>query len=63
MANMVEHNAVELLREAVELHADEHGLNLQTRTFEESGLLTMNTGFVLTLEDGTVLQVQVLQER
>jgi hypothetical protein len=39
----------------------EAGLN--TRTFEEAGVLTHNEGLVLRLNDGTEFQVTVVQSR
>jgi len=52
-----------LLQDAIYDHDELNEAGAETRTFEEVGVLTMNDGLELRLNDGSRFQITIVQSR
>lgn len=60
---MTENEFVELLDDALEALEQLGDVSTTRTTFRDAGLLTMNSGMVVTLDDGQEFQVTVVRSR
>lgn len=55
-----EFHLMNMLTEALESYAEEAGTDIKTRTYEEAGLLTRDTGLVVDV-NGTAFQLTIVK--
>lgn len=60
---MTEHEFVEYLDEALLWSSEENGMIVGTGTFDSVGMLTVNEGLVVRLQDGSEFQIVVKKSR
>ena len=56
-------NLENILIDALEYYQEEEGAKIKTRTYSDVGMLTTDRGFVVTLPDGSQVQVTIVQSR
>lgn len=60
---MTENELVEYLGETLEWSNEESGMIESVRTFDSVGMMTMNEGLVVRLQDGSEFQIVVKKSR